>query len=94
MSGAHSMPFRHELCSRCHLVETWDSCKISPESMEMDHHSLAQKWLIGPQELTLDEPAEFATEVPLDSAPADSEVEPAGRPRRDVVPPRRLIEEM
>ena len=43
MSGACSMTSRHELCSGYCLVETWDSCKLSPECMEMDHHSLAKK---------------------------------------------------
>ena len=92
MSGACSMTSRHELCSGYCLVETWDSCKLSPECMEMGHHSLAQKWLIEPQELTLDEPADVSREVPQESAP--SEVEPVGRPKRKVVPPPRLLEEM
>ena len=51
-----------------------------------------EKWLIEPQELTLDEPAEVSMEVPPESAP--SEVEPVGRPKRKVVPPPRLLEEM
>ena len=71
MSGACSMTPRHELYSRYCLVETWDSCKVSPECMETDHYSLAQKWLIGPQELILDDSAEFAIEVPLEPASVD-----------------------
>ena len=94
MSGARSMTSRHEVCSRCFLAETWDSCKLSPETMNRYYPSLAQKGLIGPQELILDGLAEFAREVPLEPVPVDSVFEPAGRPRREVVPPRRLIEEM
>ena len=94
MSGACSITSRHELCARYCLVETWDSCKVSPECMEMDHHNLAQKWLIGPQELILDDSAEFAIEVPLEPASVDSVFEPVGRPKRKVVPLPRLIEEM
>ena len=51
-----------------------------------------EKWLVEPQELTLDEPADVSMEVPPESAP--SEVEPVERPKRKVVPPPRLLEEM
>ena len=51
-----------------------------------------EKWLVEPQELTLDEPANVSVEVPPESAP--SEVEPVGRPKRKVVPPPKLLEEM
>ena len=55
--------------------------------MEMDQHSLAQKWLIGPQELILDDSAEFTGEVPLEPASVDSVFEPVERPKRKVVNP-------
>ena len=51
-----------------------------------------EKWLVEPQELTPDEPADVSMEAPPESAP--SEVEPVGRPQRKVVPPLRLLEEM